>query len=174
MAALSAQKATLAAGAGDRALLKFDTPFLLRETVTLEDGRQQRLFLAGGELPLGKILGNVAYELTAWDIEDRDVGDGCDRARRHDLARQARRAAEAACADLAVTRCELAPVAVGERQAKTDGRFYFLGGFVGEVELAGELDAALPWLAALSLGRGGQKRGMGFGAVRLWLGGAWQ
>ena len=77
------------------ALLRFVTLFRHKETVTvIERGRSisRKLYFARGELPLAKMLGNVAYQLAAWDMQDREL-DGLDR---HDLARQARRAASEA------------------------------------------------------------------------------
>ncbi|MDQ2694083.1 MAG: hypothetical protein M3Z21_01660 [Pseudomonadota bacterium] len=58
---------------------------------------------------------------------------------------------------------------LGLRLARTDGRAFPLQGFQGAAEVEGPLDGALPWLLALSLGGGGQKRAMGFGVVNLWL-----
>ena len=59
---------------------------------------------------------------------------------------------------------------VGARLSKSSGTPYPLQGFQGNVELEGPLRAALPWLLALALGGGGQKRAMGFGVVSGWLG----
>lgn len=157
-----------------RVLLRFETPFRHGETVTLietlPDGsrieHKKRLFLAGGELPLAKLLGNVAYELAAWDMEDRELGDELDQRQRHALARLARQAAEEAAAGITV-HSSLIPVGKGRRYSKSGGGFYDLDGFAGEAMLGGDLDPALPWLVALSLGSGGQKRAMGFGRVCL-------
>ena len=137
------------------ALLRFTTLFRHKETVTvMERGRpvSRKLFFAQGELPLAKILGNVAYQLAAWDMQDRELNG----VERHDLARQARRAAEATADAVVVTRSALLPVDHGERLAKSNGLLYSIHGFVGEVELGGTLDKALPWLQALALGGGGE------------------
>ena len=102
-------------------------------------------------------------------MEDREIGETLDREHRHDLARQARLAAREAAERLHVTRSDLRPVDVGVRSSKTNGRSYPLQGFQGSAEVEGSLTEALPWLLALSLAGGGQKRAMCFGAVDLWL-----
>ena len=151
------------------ALLVFETPFLHRETVTMESGQREKLFLAGGALPLAAILGNRAYDLAAWDMEDRERDD-LDAVARHNLARQSRRTAEALTESLCITTCDLQPVDLGARLSKTDGNAFPLHGFIGQAHITGDLNPAMPWLLALALGGGGQKRAMGFGIVRLWLG----
>lgn len=167
---LAERAATLtAANRWREALLVFETPFLHRETVTMESGQREKLFLAGGALPLAAILGNRAYDLAAWDMEDREREE-LDATARHDLARQARRTAEALAESLRIIACNLQPVDLGARLSKTDGNAFPLRGFIGQVRIAGDLNPALPWLLALALGGGGQKRAMGFGVVRLWLG----
>jgi hypothetical protein len=153
-----------------QALLVFETPFLHREQVEIEPGVRQKLFMAGGVLPLAEILGNVAYELTAWDIEDRELSDYLDRETRHNLCRQARETARQAIKTSQIIRCELNPVPVGLRASRETGHVFPLAGFTGQVELSGSLHHALPWLITLALGGGGQKRSMGFGRVCLWLG----
>ena len=120
--------------------------------------------------PLANLLGNVAYELAAWDMEDRSPDAALDRQTRHDLARRALYAAQAAAGRLRLVRSKLHPVDLGMRTAKTDGRTFPLQGFQGLAELEGPVAEVLPWLLALSLGGGGQKRAMGCGNVRLWLG----
>jgi hypothetical protein len=167
---LAERAATLTAAHRWReALLVFETPFLHRETVAMESGQREKLFLAGGALPLAALLGNRAYDLAAWDMEDRELGE-LDATARHDLARQARRAAEALAESLRVTACDLRPVSLGARLSKTDGNPFPLRGFIGQARITGDLNPVLPWLLALALGGGGQKRAMGFGVVRLWLG----
>ena len=167
---LAERAAALAGQPWQRLLLQFVTPFLHRESVQLDAERRIRLFMAGGLLPLDAILGNVAYELAAWDMEDRESGETLDRENRHHLARQSREAARQAAQELYLSRCELHPVDVGERFSRSSGGAYPLQGFQGEVELAGPVAVALPWLLALILGGGGQKRAMGFGVVCGWLG----
>ena len=153
-----------------QALLRFRTPFLHREPVVQDDGKREKLFFAAGELPLAKILGNIAYELVAWDLEDRGPHGDTDSSR-HDLARQARYAAQESVAEIAVN-ADLQPVRIGQRRSKSNGHAFFIEGFVGDVELSGDINAALPWLLTLSLMGGGQKRAMGFGSVGFWLGAA--
>jgi hypothetical protein len=110
------------------------------------------------------------YELAAWDMEDRELGETLDRENRHHLARRSREAARQTAQELYLSRCELQPVDVGERFSRSSGTAYPLQGFQGTVELAGPVAVALPWLLALILGGGGQKRAMGFGVVCGWLG----
>lgn len=167
---LAERAATLtAANRWREAMLVFETPFLHRETVTMESGQREKLFLAGGELPLSVLLGNRAYDLAAWDMEDRELRE-LDATARHELARQARRTAEALAESLRIATCDLRPVSLGTRLSKTDGNPFPLRGFIGQARLVGDLSPVLPWLLALALGGGGQKRAMGFGVVRLWLG----
>jgi hypothetical protein len=151
--------------------LPFSENFWVRtRQVETEPGIRQKLFMAGGVLPLAEILGNVAYELTAWDIEDRELSDYLDRETRHKLCRQARETARQAVKTSQIIRCELNPVPVGLRASRETCHVFPLAGFTGQVELRGSLHHALPWLIALALGGGGQKRSMGFGRVCLWLG----
>lgn len=150
-----------------RVLLAFETPFLYRATVEGHDGQKEKLFLAGGALPLSAMLGNRAYELAAWDMEER--GLDLDSQARHDLARQTRQHVEALAEALIVTDHSLVPVNHGSRQAKSNGRFFPIQGFVGQAQIEGDINPVLPWLLALAVGGGGQKRAMGFGVVRLWL-----
>ncbi len=166
---LAERTAALTGVPWQRALLMFETPCLHRETVTVAEDRREKLFLAGGELPLNTLLGNCAYELAAWDMEDRAPGLSLDRQTRHDLAREARETVRSLAESLYITHCDLHPVALGSRYSKTNGRQYPLTGFIGQAQLAGPIEPVLPWLLALALGGGGQKRAMGFGSVRLWL-----
>jgi hypothetical protein len=165
---LAERAAAIRTSAWHEALLVFETPFLHREKVEIEPGVSKKLFMAGGLLPLAEIIGNCAYELAAWDMEDRELGESLDREMRHSLCRQAREAARQAVNGLHITHCNLTPVSMGSRYSNQNGRYFPLMGFTGQVELQGPLEAALPWLLVLALGSGGQKRSMGFGRVQLW------
>ncbi len=145
------------------ALLEFQTPFLHQEKT--DQGR--RRFHTSQKLPLVSLLGNVAYNLVAWDMEDRN--SSLDGKMRHNLARDARDAAWEAAEDILVVRTHLSPVNIGDRYSRGNQQTMSLQGFVGLAELGGDLKSALPWLLTLALVGGGQKRAMGFGSVRMWL-----
>jgi hypothetical protein len=146
-------------------LLEFQTPFLHQEKTS--EGK--RYFHTRPHLPIVSILGNVAYSLVAWDIEDRDFGELLDNKARHSLARNARDVAWEAAEQLQMVRTLLSPVEIGERYSRGNQKTMSLQGFIGLAELAGHLEPALPWLQTLALAGGGQKRAMGFGTVRMWL-----
>jgi hypothetical protein len=146
-------------------LLEFQTPFLHQE----KDEQGKRYFYTQGPLPIISILGNIAYNLVAWDIEDRKVGEQIDGKMRHTLARDARDVAWSAAKNLLIVRNHLSPVKMGERFSRGNQKMMSLQGFIGLVELSGDLPSVWPWLLALTLSGGGQKRAMGFGTVRMWL-----
>ena len=95
------------------------------------------------------------------------MGETVDREQRHGLAREARRAAEQAAESIVVAEADLQPSQVGRRYSRSNKLPIFLEGFIGWAELQGDISVALPWLLALSLAGGGQKRTMGFGVVSL-------
>jgi hypothetical protein len=146
-------------------LLEFQTPFLHQEKT--EEGK--RYFHTQPQLPLISILGNVAYNLAAWDMEDRELGEQFDKTQRHGLARDARDMAFDAAEKLFILRTHLSPVEIGERYSRGTKKNMLLQGFIGLAELAGDFEVAMPWLLTLALAGGGQKRAMGFGSVRMWL-----
>ncbi len=143
-------------------LLEFQTPFLHKASGESD-------FYISKKLPLIDILGNVAYNLAAWDMEDRDLGEDFDARMRHNLARDVRDVAWEAAEELFVIRSHLSAVDVGSRFSGNNKRKFHLQGFVGLVELGGNFKSALPWLLSLALAGGGQKRAMGFGSVQMWL-----
>ncbi|EDN66834.1 hypothetical protein BGP_3134 [Beggiatoa sp. PS] len=146
-------------------LLEFQTPFLHQEKT--DEGK--RYFYTQPQLPIVSILGNVAYNLVAWDMEDRDLGEWFDKKLRHSLARDARDTAFEAAEGLLILRTHLSPVEIGERYSRGTKKTMLLQGFIGLTELAGDFEVAMPWLLTLALAGGGQKRAMGFGTVRMWL-----
>ncbi|HEC83677.1 MAG: hypothetical protein DRR08_08440 [Candidatus Parabeggiatoa sp. nov. 2] len=146
-------------------LLEFQTPFLHQEKTS--EGK--RYFHTRPQLPIVGILGNVAYNLVAWDIEDREFGEQLDNKARHSLARDARDVAWEVAEDLFIVRTHLSPVEIGERYSRGNQKTMSLQGFIGLAELAGNLKPALPWLLTLALAGGGQKRAMGFGTVQMWF-----
>lgn len=155
-------------------LLEFATPFIHYVSADSPVHGRTRVRCGGGEAPpLVEILANVAYELVAWDLEDREHSGG-EEVRQH-LARVAREAAREAATALVMTRADLADVDLSShRRLRGNRREFPLSGFVGGVELTGDLVPALPWLTALAAGRGGQRRALGFGVVRVWAGyGPW-
>ena len=146
-------------------LLEFQTPFLHVETKS----QNRHQFHTAEQLPIVNILGNVAYNLAAWDMEDRDLGEKLESKVRHNLARDTRDMAWEIAERLFIRRTHLSPVKIGKRYSRGNRQTMLLQGFVGLVELSGDLENALPWLLVLALGGGGQKRSMGFGSVKMWL-----
>jgi len=83
----------------------------------------------------------------------------------------ARDAARLVATELTVERLRLLNVDLGTRQSRGNKHRYAVRGFMGLAEIGGEaLQQAAPWLLALCLAGGGQKRALGFGAVRAWVG----
>ena len=149
-------------------LLEFQTPFLHGEKTS--EGKRQ--FYIREQLPIVSLLGSVAYNLAAWDMEDRDLGKKLDGKARHDLARDTRDIAWKVAEELFIVRTHLSPVEVGERFSRGNRKTMQIQGFVGLAELAGNVGVAMPWLLTLALAGGGQKRAMGFGSVRMWFDGS--
>jgi hypothetical protein len=167
---LAERVADLAAQAPQRVLLDFVSPFQHQQWVRLAPDDIERLIMAGGALPIGKILGNLAYELTAWDMEDRDAGELLPhKETREQLAEQARDEAFQRGECLTVVHSRLKAVPVHWERSRSNEQRFPTGGFRGIVELAGDIQGALPWLVALATGGGGQRRALGYGRVRLWL-----
>ena len=146
-------------------LLEFQTPFLHQE----RNLKGKRYFHTEANIPIVNILGNVAYNLVAWDIEDRGLGEKLDKHKRHKLARDARDVAWQAGEKLNIVRTHISPVSVGKRFSRGNKKTMLLEGFVGLVELSGKLETAIPWLQTLALIGGGQKRAMGFGTTQMWF-----
>lgn len=149
-------------------LLEFQTPFLHVEKTS--EGKRE--FHTREQLPIVSILGSVAYNLAAWDMEDRDLGKKLDGRARHDLARDTRDVAWETSEGLFIVRTHLSPVEIGNRYSRGNRQTMPIRGFVGLAELSGSLEDALPWLLTLALAGGGQKRAMGFGSVKMWLDGS--
>jgi len=148
-----------------RVLLEILTPLLLAETAPVE-GKLRRLFQAGGEVDVARLLGNLAYDLASLDLEDR--ADSLPVERRREAADQARRAVTAAAGTVRVERSRLEPADYGARESKTQSGRYPLRGFRGHLALAGVPAALYPYLGAMSLWRAGQSASKGFGEMRLW------
>lgn len=162
------------ASSAPRALLVFESPTLHVERQGAEGtGRRGRAMTAGGQLPLEGLLGQAAYELVAWDIEDRGGLTADGRHERDCLASTARAEIARRAQAVDMLDCVLEPIALGMRRSRRSGDMYPLLGFVGTAELSGPLAPVLPWLTWMSLSRAGQNRAQGFGENRLWLGGTW-
>ncbi|MEO5377942.1 MAG: hypothetical protein H7832_09210 [Magnetococcus sp. DMHC-6] len=152
------------------ALLTLATPLLIPSRTTDEDGSHIRTHPKAGAFNVATLLGNCAYELTAWDLEDRQEKSAFDHTTRHHLCRQARQNAEITCVkSVKMTQNHLSLVDLGHRTSRSNGRPFPLQGLIGHLELTGDINAILPWLVVLDLCGGGQRRSMGFGAIRLWF-----
>lgn len=160
-ATLAERAAARPAGLG-RVALVFETPYLLKRL----RGMPPEAWPGGAAVTLAEVLGNAAYELAAWDMEDRELSAAAAKSR-HRLCLDARDAARAAAGRLAWVDGELFPAEVGPRLSRSNAHAFPLRGFVGYAEYAGEGEAAWPWLLALALGGGGEKRPWGFGRVRV-------
>ncbi len=110
-------------------------------------------------------LQNAAYELVAWDIEDREVGETVTREERDSCAEAARDACAEACAAARCVAGRLAPVHLGGRMSRGQRTRLPLRGISGFASLEGDLRGLVPWLTAAALGRMGQLRSFGFGQV---------
>jgi len=148
-----------------RIKLDFLTPLWFAKRDGQDHYRRHYYSVHEDMLPLRDILANVAYEWAAWDIEDRQLP--VDHQTRHRRACEWRDAARAAADGLDIYEAKLHQIHWGERQSRRNQQFYPLQGLMGWAELFGDLKAALPYLIALSLAGGGQKRAQGFGVVRL-------
>jgi len=141
---------------------------LVLETATVTK-REPR---PGGERRwLEDLVGNAAYELAAWDMEDRDIGPALDGDTRDAYASAVRDQARAAVRSVDLHEAAFDIVDLGARRSSANRRRYGLRGVLGTIELDGA-EEAWPWLVAIALGRAGQRRGLGCGEARLWLGAA--
>jgi hypothetical protein len=147
--------------------LAFVTPFLYRDDKPDSQGFARPRYERGERFPLTDMIARAAYELAAWDIEDRDIGPGLDCTQRHALCRDTRDHARRQVEGLQITRLALQPAHRGKRRSRHNGHDFPLTGFTGEAWIGGDLSRALPWLLMFALGGGGQKRAMGFGQIRL-------
>jgi len=147
--------------------LQFVTPFVYREEKADAQGFTVATFEQGENLPLSNMIARAAYELAAWDIEDRETGEALDNTRRHALCRDTRDHARAAVAGLDIKDSILQPALKGKRYSRHNGHYFPLMGFTGQARIGGDITTALPWLLTLVLGGGGQKRSMGFGQIRM-------
>jgi hypothetical protein len=143
-------------GAPERVVIELATPCIVEETATAEAPS------------LGHIAGNLAYDLALYDIHDRREAEGLGREQSDAAAERAREVAEAAFAGVRIEAGCLAPADWGRRQSGSNKGVMRLRGLGGYLRLAGDLDAALPWLAAMTLRGAGQKKSYGAGEVRLW------
>ena len=153
-----------------QALLIFETPLLMQSRTTDEQGNSSRSHAGAESFRPAALFGNAAYELMAWHLEEGNDGTVSDGAARHALCRTMRRSAEEAVTT-SVQHLEnrLFSLDVGQRQSRSNGRRFPMLGLLGHLELTGRIDAMVPWLVVLERLGGGQRRGMGFGAVRFWL-----
>lgn len=151
-----------------RALLEFVTPILIEETVADEAGGFARAFQAGGDADIAKLLGNLAYDICNLDMDDRPDAPEPSRDLRSRLSERSRELVEREAAGIAPSRANFRPENWGSRPSKTQKGSYPMAGFSGYVALENVSERIFPYLAALSLWRGGQNAAKGFGDARLW------
>ncbi|MEO5347533.1 MAG: CRISPR system precrRNA processing endoribonuclease RAMP protein Cas6 [Magnetococcus sp. YQC-9] len=153
-----------------KALLVFESPLLMQSRATDADGASTRVTTNSASFRLESLLGNAAYEIMAWHLEEHPSNEHANREVRHALCRNQRQAAvQALHASIDDWQPRLVPIDLGQRISRSNGRRFPIRGLLGHVELTGRINDLLPWLVLLEWLGGGQKRSMGFGATRLWL-----
>lgn len=117
---------------------------------------------------LATVLGNMAHDFVQWDLEDRGLAERLGKAGCDQLAEAARQCASASLASVRVDDGTIA-TRVGTRRSRSNRNRFVLEGRKGYLHLDGDLTAAAPWLALLSLRGGGRHKSFGLGQVRLWV-----
>ena len=145
--------------------LEFVTPLQLPKKFVDNAGKTGRMFQRGEEFDLVKLLGNLAYDLMSVSL--RATGE-TDAKRAKAQCNAMRAQAEKDCGGIELNKAEFSQRHYGWRRSVTQKGQYSLEGFVGRVQLEGDLAPAVPWLAALSAWRGAQKAAKGFGLVSIW------
>lgn len=152
----------------ERVQLRFETPVILGD----EPAHEPRPLTRGeARERLIDLFGNAAYELAAWNLEDADEGEPGQRSDRDRPANALRATTRETVSALDVQHAHLHFVELGTRRSRSNRRRYPLHGLTGCADLVGDLAPVWPLLHALTLGRLGQKRSMGFGTAQLWLAG---
>ncbi|MBF0583229.1 MAG: CRISPR system precrRNA processing endoribonuclease RAMP protein Cas6 [Magnetococcales bacterium] len=153
-----------------KALLVFETPLLVQSRTTDDKGNSQRRETMAESFHLTSLIGNAAYDLMAWYLEECQPNEAADAPSRHILCRALRQSAEQVLeASIDDWHSHLVPVDLGQRISRSNGRRFPVKGLLGHVEVTGRINELLPWLIVLECLGGGQKRSMGFGTTRLWL-----
>jgi hypothetical protein len=152
----------------ERVMIEFITPFIHQETVDGTAGEKYRPIQATGNLPLPKVLGNMANNLMRWHIEDQGFGGKLSKREIDDIAQNARMEAEAFAEDVRLEKSVLVPISLGLRASNRTGYRRPLNGFIGYAVFAGNFVRLIDWLEALRVWGGGLERTLGFGWVRLW------
>jgi hypothetical protein len=140
----------------------FVTPVIIRDTVSDDQGERRRMFQAGGEVALDSLLGNLAYDMCYLDLHERGATD-LTMEQAKVLANASRDAVKNAASYIAVDNVDQYAEDYGVRASKTQHGKYEMRGFTARLHLSGKLDAALPWIVALTAWRGGQLASKGFG-----------
>ncbi len=152
-----------------RLLLAFATPLLLPPRTRLDGatGGVRRLFDRRSELDLSQLLGNLAFDLCALDLEDRTPESGARVGDRRALCEAARVFVEEAARELDVLGVQLGGVDLGLRASRSGPGAFSLQGVTGfvVVRCPGPL---VPWVRAMSHWRAGQLGSKGFGEVQVW------
>jgi len=152
-----------------RLLLAFATPLLLPPRTRSDDatGEVRRLFERRTGLDLSQLLGNLAFDLCALDLEDRPPETGARVANRRALCEAARVFVAEAAGELTVLSAQLGGVDLGRRASRSGAGTFSLQGVTGfvVVRCPGPL---VPWVRAMSHWRAGQLGSKGFGEVQVW------
>lgn len=141
-------------------LLEFSTPLLLksqkRNKISKHDTK---------DLHPSYLLGNLAFDLCALDMEDRD--NAPEIALRRALCESARTMIQTQAMNIQTLTTQLSTSSYGARLSRTNQQEIILDGFFGHMVLKCPPEL-LPWLRALGHWRVGQLTSKGFGDIHLW------
>ncbi|MBU1409956.1 hypothetical protein KKC22_00435 [Myxococcota bacterium] len=151
-----------------RLLLAFSTPLLLKPRTEIDPrtGAVHRLFEREGELDLTRLLGNLAFDLCALDLEDRGATAPPTAVRRA-MCEAARAFTDEAARDITVLSTHLSVVDLGIRESRSGNGSFGMQGLVGYLVMKCP-PAMVPWVRVMSHWRAGQLGSKGFGEVQIW------
>ena len=140
-------------------LLEFSTPLLLKPQKRNKLSKQNTK-----DLHPSYLLGNLAFDLCALDMEDRE--NAPDIASRRALCEAARAMIQTQSMNIQTVTMQLSPSSYGTRLSRTNQREIILDGFFGHMVLKCPPEL-LPWLRALGHWRAGQLVSKGLGDIHL-------
>ncbi len=151
-----------------RLLLAFSTPLLLKPRTEIDPrtGAVHRLFEREGELDLSRLLGNLAFDLCALDLEDRGETAPPVSMRRA-LCEAARVFTEEAACEIRVLTMQMNHMDLGIRESRSGNGSFGMQGLMGYLVMKCP-PAMVPWVRVMSHWRAGQLGSKGFGEVQIW------
>lgn len=129
------------------------------------DSRRQTLTTPN--LAWDKIFGEVAYDLVAWDLEDRGMNKILGRTVSNAIASSVRTYFENLFVSIEIEQASLYYGSQGVRCSRKSGNDYKLDGLLGSVILRGELSPLKDILAVMAIWGCGQDRSNGLGRIKL-------